>query len=299
MIHANTKYVGRFAPSPTGPLHFGSLVAAVASYLDARAHGGLWLLRMEDVDSARCKPEFGREILDTLSAFGFAWDGDVMFQSNRSARYQAALDLLSSKHLTYACECSRREIADSALTGIDGPVYSGICRQKGLTGAGNAVRVQTTLAEIGFDDRVQGRQCQRLETDVGDFVLKRRGGLFAYQLAVVVDDADQNVTHVVRGADLLDSTARQIHLQQLLGFPNPCYLHIPIVTNAAGQKLSKQTLAPAIASQAACDLLRDTLSHLGQAIPHAGSTTPAALLAEAVKNWNVAAIPKTRASHIS
>ncbi len=299
MSHANTKYIGRFAPSPTGPLHFGSLVAAVASYLDARAHGGLWLVRMEDVDSTRCKPEFSPEILDTLSAFGFAWDGEIMFQSDRSTRYRTALEQLAAKHLTYACECSRKEIADSALTGIEGPVYPGTCRNKALTGAGNATRVRVVSAEFCFDDRVQGRQCQQLETDIGDFVLRRRDGLFAYQLAVVVDDADQEVSHVVRGADLLDSTARQIHLQKLLGFPTPSYLHIPVVTNSAGQKLSKQTLAPAVSTNEACSLLRDALLQLGQPVPDVGGNSPTELLAGATKCWDAAKIPKRRTSHIS
>lgn len=294
MANANTKYIGRFAPSPTGPLHFGSLVAAVASYLDARAHQGLWLLRMEDVDASRCKPEFAREILDTLSAFGFVWDGEVMFQTQRNARYQSALEQLAAKNLTYTCACSRKEITDSALTGIDGPVYPGTCRNKGLTGGGNATRVRTTPAAICFDDRVQGRQCQQLEADIGDFVLKRRDGLFAYQLAVVVDDAEQQIGDVVRGADLLDSTARQIYLQQLLGFPTPRYLHIPIVTNTSGQKLSKQTLAPAIATDQTCKLLRDALAHLGQAIPDVGYTNPAELLAASAKGWDPAKIPKRR-----
>ena len=299
MNEASTKYIGRFAPSPTGPLHFGSLVAAVASYLDARAHGGRWLLRMEDVDTTRCRPGFAGDILATLSAFGFSWDGEVLLQSERVARYTAAVDQLTDQGLTYACECSRKEIADSALSGIDGPVYPGTCRHRDLAAIGNAIRVRTNPVEICFGDRVQGRQCQRLETDIGDFVLKRRDGLFAYQLAVVVDDADQNISHVVRGADLLDSTARQIHLQQLLGFSTPSYLHLPIVTNAAGQKLSKQTLAPAIAADEACKLLRDALSHLGQVVPDAGHARPELLLAAAAKCWDVATIPKQRTSHIS
>lgn len=221
MTHANTKYVGRFAPSPTGPLHFGSLVAAAASYLDARAQGGTWQVRIEDVDTTRCNPQFAHEILATLSAFGFVWDGEVLVQSQRSLRYQAALNQLAARNLTYACACSRKEIADSALSGIDGPVYPGTCRDKSLPRGRHAVRVRTTQAEIRFADRVQGECCQVLERDIGDFVLMRRDGLFAYQLAVVIDDADQGVTHVVRGADLLDSTARQIYLQRLLGLRTP------------------------------------------------------------------------------
>jgi glutamyl-Q tRNA(Asp) synthetase len=300
MSHTSTKYIGRFAPSPTGPLHFGSLVAAVASYLDARAHGGTWRVRIEDVDTTRCKAPFADEILRTLAAFGFAWDGEVSFQSRRIARYQAALDQLSARKLTYACSCSRKEIADSTLAGIDGPVYPGTCRHKALAADGNAIRVLTTPAEIRFVDRVQGECRQALETEIGDFVLRRRDGLFAYQLAVVVDDADQGVNRVVRGADLLDSTARQIHLQQLLNLSTPEYLHFPVVTNAAGQKLSKQTLAPAISAAEACKLLRAALVHLGQSLPpDTGHSTPSALLAVAARHWNAAVIPRRQTSHIS
>ena len=295
MTEASTKYMGRFAPSPTGPLHFGSLVAALASYLDAKAHGGTWLLRMEDVDASRCKPEFAIEILRTLSAFGLIWDGEVQFQSARAAQYQRAIEQLAAKHVTYACACSRKEIADSALTGIEAPVYPGTCRHKGLVDAGNSIRIRTTDAEICFNDRVQGFQCQRVQVDIGDFVLKRRDGLFTYQLAVVVDDAEQKVDHVVRGADLLESTARQIHLQQMLSLPTPKYLHFPVVTNAAGQKLSKQTLAPAIDAAGACKLLRDALTHLGQTpLPGTGHTQPSGLLTAAVRGWNPNAIPKRR-----
>ncbi len=294
MNHANTKYIGRFAPSPTGPLHFGSLVAAVASYLDARAHGGAWLVRIEDVDGTRCQPRFADEILATLKAFGLNWDGEVMVQSERTPQYQAAFDQLAGINLTYACACSRKEIADSAITGIDGPVYPGTCRNLQLPPQRNAIRVRTMPGEICFADRVQGRCGQRLDADIGDFVLRRRDHLFAYQLAVVVDDADQGITHIVRGADLLDSTARQIYLQQLLHLPTPTYLHIPVVTNTAGQKLSKQTLAPAISMLDASNLLRDALNHLGQTLPTPQPDTPAAWLAAAAHNWNVDAIPKLR-----
>ena len=294
MNHANTKYIGRFAPSPTGPLHFGSLVAAVASYLDARAYGGKWLVRIEDVDTTRCKPHFTDEILATLKAFGLQWDGEVMVQSGRAHHYQTALDQLAAKNLIFACACSRKEIADSAIAGIEGPVYPGTCRNLELPPHGNAIRVRTMAGEICFADRVQGVCGQRFETDIGDFVLKRRDGLFAYQLAVVVDDADQGITHIVRGADLLDSTARQIYLQQLLALPTPTYLHVPVVVNSSGQKLSKQTLAPAIATADACNLLRDALHYLGQSLPNPRAATPTAWLAGAARHWNIEAIPKLR-----
>lgn len=295
------KYIGRFAPSPTGPLHFGSLVAAVASFLDARAHDGIWLIRMEDVDSTRCKAPFADDILRALAGFGLVGDREVLYQSRRTIRYQAALDQLSASGRVYACACSRREVADSTVDGIDGPVYAGTCRDKGLTAEGNALRVRTAPGEICFTDRVQGRCCQSVNSEIGDFVLKRRDGLFAYQLAVVVDDADQGVNHIVRGADLIDSTARQIHLQRLLGLPTPEYLHIPVVTNAAGQKLSKQTLAPAIGAADACRLLRDALAHLGQSLQgpaYFAYATPAELLAIAAQSWKVDRIPKHRTRDI-
>lgn len=294
MNHAITKYVGRFAPSPTGPLHFGSLVAAVASYLDARANRGSWLVRIEDVDTTRCKPHFADEILSTLNAFGLNWDGDVMVQSQRTACYQSALSTLIDRKQTYACACSRKEISDSALSGIEGPVYPGTCREKNLPTINNAIRVRTAPGEIQFTDRVQGECTQWLDRDIGDFVLKRRDGLFAYQLAVVIDDADQGVTHVVRGADLLDSTARQIHLQRLLALPTPSYLHLPVVVNEAGQKLSKQTLAPAIGAGDACVWLRKALIHIGQPLPEPMPATPAGWIEVATKHWNPDAIPKRR-----
>ncbi len=294
MNHAITKYVGRFAPSPTGPLHFGSLVAAVASCLDARANRGSWLVRIEDVDTTRCRPHFADEILSTLIAFGLHWDGDVIVQSQGTARYQSALNSLNERKLTYACACSRREILDSALAGIEGPVYPGTCRGKNLPTINHAIRVRTAPGEIKFIDRVQGECTQHLDRDIGDFVLKRRDGLFAYQLAVVIDDADQGVTHIVRGADLLDSTARQIHLQRLLALPTPDYLHFPVVVNEAGQKLSKQTLAPAVGAKDACARLRDALVHLGQPLPDPMPATSAGWIEAATKHWNPDAIPKRR-----
>ncbi len=289
-------YVGRFAPSPTGPLHFGSLVACVASYLDARAHQGRWLLRIEDVDTTRCKPLYADEIIATLAAFGFKWDGDIRVQSGQISRYEAALAPLDSRRLTFACACSRREVADSATAGIDGPVYPGTCRTKGLAADGNAIRLRVPATRICFTDRTQGQLCQDLAQDIGDFVLRRRDGLIAYQLAVVVDDAEQNVTHVVRGADLLDSTARQIYLQQALGLPTPSYLHIPVVTNADGQKLSKQTLAPAITQTEAAKTLLQALTFLGQTTTsHQQNSSPAEILHTAVFQWQPEAIPRLRA----
>ena len=278
-------YIGRFAPSPTGPLHFGSLVAAVASFLDARAAKGRWLVRIEDLDRPRCVPGAANDILRTLERLGLTWDGAVVYQSKRHSLFGDALQRLQGR--TYCCTCSRREIADSSLgIAADGAhIYPGTCRGAGLK-AGRSLRVRTGTDEICFDDRVQGRQCQVLERDVGDFVLHRADGMYTYQLAVVVDDAAQGITDVVRGADLLDSTPRQIHLQQLLGLPRPRYLHVPAVVNAKGEKLSKQTGASAIAPTWAS--VRQALDFLGQ--PEADN------LDEAVRNWTPARIPARRAS---
>jgi glutamyl-Q tRNA(Asp) synthetase len=263
-----SPYIGRFAPSPTGPLHFGSLVAALGSYLQARTHGGQWHVRIEDVDTPRCSPAFADDMLRTLSAFGFEWDGAVVMQSQRQDAYRAALQQLKQADWVYACGCSRREIADSSTHGLDGLVYPGTCRNGLVSGRlSRAQRLRTDNAPICFDDGLQGRVCQRLESEVGDFVLHRADGLFAYQLAVVVDDAALGVTEVVRGADLLTSTPRQIYLQRLLGLPTPGYLHLPVVLNRDGQKLSKQTLAPALNAAQALALLQQAMAFLQQPVP--------------------------------
>lgn len=278
-------YVGRFAPSPTGALHFGSLVAALASWLDARAAGGRWLVRIEDIDAPRAQRGAAEQILRTLEALGLGWDGAVSYQSRRIPHYRAALEKL--RHQTYWCACTRREIADSSLgLACDGAqIYPGTCRGGIAPGKiARALRLRTSPEEIVFNDRVQGEQRQVLERAVGDFVLHRADGQFAYQLAVVVDDAEQRVTQVVRGADLVDSTARQIYLQRLLGYATPRYLHIPAAVNAAGEKLSKQTGAPAVAGRQS---LRRALAFLGQ--PETDD------LAEAVRNWNPALIARQRA----
>lgn len=291
----DAAYVGRFAPSPTGPLHFGSLVACLASYLDARAHRGTWLLRIEDVDTTRCKPVYADDIVATLAAFGFRWDGEIRVQSRQTAMYEAALQKLIETDSVFACRCSRKEVADFAVAGVDGPVYPGTCRDQRVSFTGNAVRLRVPATRVCFLDRVQGELCQQLAQEVGDFVLKRRDGLIAYQLAVVVDDADQDVTHVVRGADLLDSTARQIFLQRALSLPTPAYLHIPVVTNPEGQKLSKQTLAAEISSAEAGNHLCRALAFLGQPVsPHLMTASPAEILADAIANWQPAALPRQR-----
>jgi glutamyl-Q tRNA(Asp) synthetase len=282
-------YRGRFAPSPTGPLHFGSLVAAVGSYLDARHHHGTWLVRMEDLDTPRCVPGAAEDILHTLAVFGMTSDEPVIYQSRRTATYEAALQKLKESGAAYPCCCTRKEIADSALHGIEGFVYPGTCRHGMVhtrTTPAWRVRTDLTAAPIAFEDALQGSISQNIETDIGDFVVKRADGLFAYQLAVVVDDAEQRITHVVRGSDLLASTPRQIHLQHLLGLTTPRYMHLPVAVNEAGEKLSKQTLAaPVDVAQPAATLLR-ALEFLKQAPPHglANSDVPT-ILDWAVRNW--------------
>ena len=286
--------VGRFAPSPTGPLHFGSLVAALASWLDARAAGGTWLLRMEDLDKPREQPGAADAILRQLESLGLGWDGSVLYQSKRAARYRAALEQLTRAGLTYPCACSRREIADSTL-GIDGAhIYPGTCRNGLPPGKpGRTTRLRTSAKAIHFVDRVQGDCVQNVEREVGDFVVLRADGLFAYQLAVVVDDADQGVTDVVRGADLLDSTARQILLQRQLGFSTPRYAHVPVALNADGDKLSKQTgAAPIGAAHGAAPIAR-ALLFLGH--PPPVDLPPGDLLPWALAHWDIARVPRARA----
>jgi glutamyl-Q tRNA(Asp) synthetase len=235
-------YRGRFAPSPTGTLHFGSLIAALASYCDARASGGGWLVRIEDVDEPRSRDHAATAILATLEAYGFEWDGEVVRQSHRGALYQEAVERLVAHGEAFACTCTRREIEAERLGAGGERVYPGTCRSGAASGrAAKAWRLRVTDEAVGFRDRLQGWHEQQLEREIGDFIIKRADGLFAYQLAVVVDDAAQNITHVVRGADLLASTPRQIWLQRRLGLATPSYLHHPVAILASGEKLSKQT----------------------------------------------------------
>ena len=261
------NYRGRFAPSPTGPLHFGSLVAALASALEAQAHGGEWHLRIEDVDAPRCLPAHAEDILRTLETLGFCWDGPVVWQQERTQAYEATLQHLRERELVFPCACTRRELADAEIHGIavDGAtLYPGTCRHGLPTGkSARAWRLGVDSTVIAFTDAVQGKVRSALAADVGDFVLRRADNLFAYQLAVVVDDADAGITHVVRGADLLHSTARQIFLQHSVGLPTPSYAHVPIAVNSAGEKLSKQTGATAINLEKAGAELVAALDFLG------------------------------------
>lgn len=300
-----TPYIGRFAPSPTGPLHLGSLVAAVASYLDARHNSGQWLVRMEDVDETRNVPGAADSILSDLDAFGFTWDGEVIYQTARTDAYRAALDRLIASGAAYACGCSRKEIAEAnAAIGAGNPEewsghrYPGTCRAGLAEGREERmwrVRVDREPGEVRFTDRAFGTISQDLDREVGDFVVLRADGLFAYQLAVVVDDAEQGVTDVVRGEDLLDSTPRQIYLQHRLGYPQPRYLHIPVVRNAVGDKLSKQTGAVGLDARRAPEQLAEALRFLQAPIPdHLRGAPISELWPWAIAHWDTPDWPLPR-----
>lgn len=282
----HSAYRGRFAPSPTGPLHLGSLIAAVASYLDARHHGGRWLVRMEDLDPPREEAGAADSILASLQHHGLAWDEDVLYQGTRQNAYDAALDQLAAAGRLFHCDCTRARLGP-------GGACDGHCaaRQHDIVGK-YATRVHVPPdTGVAFDDRLQGPQAEALGRTTPDFILRRKDGLTAYQLAVVVDDAFQGITHVVRGSDLLDSTPRQIFLQRLLGLPQPAYCHLPVITTAQGQKFSKQNKSqPLDDSRANCNL-RLALRFLGQPSPPARLRRPADLLAHAAQRWSLDAVP--------
>ena len=288
-----TNYRGRFAPSPTGPLHFGTLVAAVGSYLEAKSHDGEWLIRIENLDTPREISGASSEILRTLESLEMEWDHDVVYQSKRNSVYQTTLAILDEYGVIYPCTCTRREIADSSITGVSGPVYPGTCRSNLLNKKQiGALRVITDNSLVKFKDALRGQISQRLESETGDFVLRRADGIYAYQLAVVVDDAEQGITHVVRGADLLDSTPRQIYLQKLLGYPILEYMHLPVVVNNQGKKLSKQNLATPLDISNPVAQLIATISFLGQEPPTELLKNSISSFWEwAVKNWCPEKIP--------
>ncbi|TIH07122.1 tRNA glutamyl-Q(34) synthetase GluQRS [Pseudomonas leptonychotis] len=281
-------YIGRFAPTPSGYLHFGSLVAALASYLDARAVNGRWLLRMEDLDPPREVAGAQAAILRTLECYGLEWDGELVRQSTRHGEYAALVERLLSQGLAYACTCSRKQLAGSQ------GIYPGTCRNAGHGFADAAIRLRVPELNYHFVDRVQGDYRQHLGREGGDFVIRRRDGLYAYQLAVVLDDAWQGVTDVVRGADLLDSTPRQLYLQELLGLPQPRYLHVPLITQPDGHKLGKSYRSPPLPADQATVLLMRALRALGQSLPEgADYGTPSELLHWASQHWDASRIARS------
>ncbi len=287
------KYVGRFAPSPTGPLHFGSLLAATASYADALANNGTWLVRIEDVDEPRAQAHASEHILQTLHTHGFQWAGEVVVQSERKALYESALEKLETSNAIFACTCSRKMLETQPQNVSGERLYPGTCvhANHARTAIGTALRIAVPNETIQWVDRHLSSQSQQLTHDVGAFVVRRSDGLFSYQLAVVVDDGAQGVTHVVRGADLLTSTARQIYLQRLLGLSTPRYLHIPVAVNGRGEKLSKQTQASALDNDAALENLLAAWRVLNQ--PSAqGTQTVADFWAHCAGAWSVERLPK-------
>lgn len=285
-MNANPLYIGRFAPSPTGPLHIGSLIAALASYLDAKANRGLWLLRIEDLDPPRTIPGATDQIIACLKKHHLLWDGQVQWQSQRHPIYQQVIEQLLDEKKAFYCSCSRSDIQSS------GGVYNGHCRgQYQPSGQPSAIRLQVNDQAIVFNDAVQGRFSQQLQQQTGDFVIRRKDGYFAYQLAVVVDDAEQAISHVMRGSDLLDSTPRQIFLQQQCGFTTPQYCHLPVITNAAGQKLSKQTYAAALDHQQAANNLLKALFFLNQTLPPKSMQGSCqSILDWAVEHWQLSLV---------
>jgi glutamyl-Q tRNA(Asp) synthetase len=284
---------GRFAPSPTGPLHFGSLIAALGSFLEARCRGGEWRVRIEDVDGPRTVPGAADAILRVLARCGLDWDGSILYQSQRTDAYQAALERLLNLGRAYPCSCTRRELAVNPRARDGSPIYPGHCR----TGIRHpdrpqAIRLRVDDAPLAFHDAIQGDYRQCLASEVGDFVIRRADGWFAYQLAVVVDDADQGITQVVRGSDLLDSTPRQIYLQRLHDFPTPKYAHLPIAVDLHGHKLSKQTGAKPIDEHHSGSTVWDALRFLGQSPPPELADAPIAeIIAWARAHWRLAGVP--------
>jgi glutamyl-Q tRNA(Asp) synthetase len=294
-------YRGRFAPSPTGPLHFGSLIAAVGSFLQARAQQGEWWVRIENIDPPREATGAIDAILHSLEAHGLTWDGEVQYQFHRQERFAAALDVIQQIGRLYVCNCSRQQIANATGQSSGPLIYPGTCRQKKPFRHGPyAKRVNTQNIVIQFEDTIQGKQYVDLEKESGDFVLQRSDGLYSYQLAVALDDVEQSMTEVVRGSDLLDSTPRQIFIQQLLGLSPPRYTHLPVAVDAAtGQKLSKQTRAPALINSQATQNLWQVLEFLGQQPPpELRQASVDELWSWAIPNWQLNAVPRCAAIKI-
>ena len=287
--------VGRFAPTPSGPLHFGSLVAALGSFLNSKSQGGKWIVRIEDVDIPRAVLNSPESILQTLEVVGLEWDGPIVFQSTRLDAYSEALEKLRAKGLIYECDCTRKMLEHIARRGVTGELfYPGTCRNRHLSilARNSAERVRVPSNDFEFTDAVQGVQSQNLSLESGDFVLRRADGIFAYHLAVVVDDAWQRVSEVVRGSDLLSSTARHQFLQKELSLPEPVYVHLPVVSNLSGEKLSKQTNAEAINQKNAAPLIWQALQFLGQVPPLSlRGASVQELLNWARQNWHLSNVP--------
>lgn len=298
MSQSVATYRGRFAPSPTGPLHFGSLIAAVGSYLQARSQNGEWWLRIENIDPPREAEGAIDTILYSLEAHGLNWDGETQYQQARQPRYADALAEIQQSGRLYACSCSRQQIAN-AIGQTTGPlIYPGTCRGKPEPQYGpHALRVDTRNSVIQFKDMIQGGHHIDLAEESGDFVLRRADGLYSYQLAVALDDVEQGMTEVVRGSDLLDSTPRQIFVQQLLGFTPPQYAHLPVAIDpATGHKLSKQTLAPALNNKQAVRNLWQVLEFLGQQPPPAlHDSNVEEFWNWAIPQWQFSMVPRTAA----
>jgi glutamyl-Q tRNA(Asp) synthetase len=285
--------IGRFAPSPSGPLHFGSLVAAIGSYCQARAQNGRWILRIEDVDTPRVVPTATDQILHDLETFGFDWDGPVIYQSRNFEQYQFYLNELIEDKLAYACRCSRKLLRDGGVEyGPLGQIYPGFCRDEHLAIKDHSIRLMTKNAmKTPFSDPVYGPVYLNVQNDIGDVVLKRVDQIYAYHLAVVVDDHLQGITEVVRGEDLLNNTPLHIYLQNKLGFKTPNYLHLPLVNNSDGVKLSKQTGASALDKTQVSNQLIAALDHLGQKTTELEDKMPPCdILSLAVSNWRVSKI---------
>lgn len=284
-------YTGRFAPSPSGDLHFGSLIAALGSYLHARSQNGKWLVRIDDIDPPREIPGSADRILATLERYGLEWDGEVVWQSRRHDAYRAVLDDLFQQQKSYYCTCTRQRIAQT------GGTYDGHCRDLNLSPQNAAIRLRQTLPVYGFDDDFQGHLQASARLAEEDFIIRRRDGLFAYNLAVVVDDHFQGVNHIVRGADLIEPTVRQISLYQHLGYPQPGYLHLPLALNEHGDKLSKQNHAPALPEGDPRPVIVNALKFLGQTLPEnwQDHTLPL-LLRWATTHWTPSQIPRQRAN---
>ena len=296
MNKSNITYKGRFAPSPTGELHFGSLVAAVGSYLQAKSQGGQWLIRIEDVDQTRTVPLSDQHILQTLEDFGFEWDGEIVYQSQRTVLYESYLEQLTANNLIYPCDCSRSKLKQNPENNSKTGVYPGYCRHKvGQVTSPNALRCIINNEHLSFQDQIQGQYETQLDKECGDFIVRRRDGFIAYHLAVVVDDAEQGITNIVRGADLLTSTPQHLYLQQQLGLSQPEYAHLPIAMHDDGHKLSKSHQDLPIHQLPATEILCSTLNFLNQSIPdNLQNSTLEEFWKWAIDNWDISKVSKSR-----